>query len=56
MALTPKQTTFALGAREAMAEFYADPDNEREFQEWLREREAAEAEERGSEEAGECRE
>ena len=39
MALTTSQRIFAQKARAAMAEFYADPENERAYQEWLKERE-----------------
>ena len=38
--MTDKRRTFALAARAAISEFYANPDNEREFQQWLKQREA----------------
>lgn len=38
--MTDTQRTFALAARAAISEFYQDPDNEREFQQWKQQREA----------------
>ena len=38
--MTDKQRTFALAARAAISEFYANPENEREYQQWLQTREA----------------
>lgn len=38
--MTDSQRTFALAARAAISEFYQDPDNEREFQQWMHQREA----------------
>lgn len=38
--MTDSQRTFALAARAAISEFYADPENEREYQQWLKQREA----------------
>ena len=38
--MTDSQRMFALAARAAISEFFANPENEREYQKWLREREA----------------
>ena len=38
--MTDPQRTFALAARAAISEFFADPENEREFQQWKQQREA----------------
>lgn len=38
--MTDKQRTFALAARAAISEFYANPENEMEYQQWKKSREA----------------
>ena len=36
--LTDKQRVFGYAARAALKDFYADPENERGFQEWMKRR------------------
>ena len=41
--MSPTQLAFAYFLRRAIADFYKDPENERRYQEWKRERDAAAA-------------
>lgn len=38
--MTDKRRTFALAARAAIFEYFQDPENEKEFQQWMQGREA----------------